>query len=36
MESMIGLFKPECTRTTIFHADAYRGLADVECQPQHV
>ena len=30
MESVIGLFKTECIRTTVFHAGAYRGLADVE------
>jgi putative transposase len=32
MESVISLFKTECIRTTVFHADAdaYRGLADVE------
>ncbi len=30
MESVIGLFKTECIRTTVFHAGPYRGLADVE------
>jgi putative transposase len=30
MESVIGLFKTECIRTTVFHADPYRTLADVE------
>ena len=30
MESVIGLFKTECIRTTVFHAGTYRGPADVE------
>jgi transposase InsO family protein len=30
MESVIGLFKTECIRTTIFHAGPYKTLADVE------
>ena len=30
MECVIGLFKTECIRTTVFHAGPYRGLADVE------
>jgi transposase InsO family protein len=30
MESVVGLFKTECIRTTVFHAGAYRGLPDVE------
>jgi putative transposase len=30
MESVIGLFKTECIRTTVFHAGPYRSLADVE------
>jgi transposase InsO family protein len=30
MESIIGLFKTECLRTTVFHAGPYRTIADVE------
>jgi putative transposase len=30
MECIIGLFKTECIRTTVFHAGPYRTLADVE------
>ena len=30
MESIIGLFKTECIRTTIFHAGPYKTLADIE------
>lgn len=30
METVNGLFKTECIRTTIFHAGPYRTLADVE------
>src|SRR5699024_2098433 len=30
METVNGLFKAECIRTTIFHAGPYRTLADVE------
>ena len=30
METIIGLFKTECVRTTIFHDDPYRTIADVE------
>jgi putative transposase len=30
MESIIGLFKTECIRTTVFHAGPYRTIADVE------
>ena len=30
MESMIGLYKTECIRTTVFHAGPYRTIADVE------
>jgi putative transposase len=30
MECVIGLFKTECIRTTVFHAGPYRGLVDVE------
>ena len=30
MESIIGLYKTECIRTTVFHADPYRTIADVE------
>ena len=30
MECVIGLFKTECVRTTIFHAGPYRTIADVE------
>lgn len=30
MECMIGLFKTECIRTTIFHAGPYRTIGDVE------
>lgn len=30
METIIGLFKTECIRTTVFHAGPYRTMADVE------
>lgn len=30
MESIIGLFKTECIRTTVFHAGPYRTITDVE------
>lgn len=30
MECVIGLFKTECIRTTVFHHGPYRNLADVE------
>jgi transposase InsO family protein len=30
MESIIGLFKTECIRTTVFHAGPYRTISDVE------
>ena len=30
MESVIGLYKTECIRTTVFHAGPYRTSADVE------
>jgi putative transposase len=30
METVIGLFKTECIRTTVFHDGPYRTLADVE------
>jgi putative transposase len=30
MECVIGLYKTECIRTTVFHPGAYRQLADVE------
>jgi putative transposase len=30
MESIIGLYKTECVRTTVFHAGPYRTIADVE------
>lgn len=30
MESIIGLFKTECIRTTVFHAGPYRQISDVE------
>jgi putative transposase len=30
MEGVIGLFKTECVRTTIFHAGPYKTIADVE------
>jgi transposase InsO family protein len=30
MESVIGLFKTECIRTTVFHAGAYKSVSDVE------
>lgn len=30
METIIGLFKTECLRTTVFHASAYKTIADVE------
>ena len=30
MESIIGLFKTECIRTTVFHPGAYKTIADVE------
>jgi transposase InsO family protein len=30
MECVVGLFKTECIRTTVFHAGPYRNVADVE------
>ena len=30
MESVIGLFKTECIRTTVFHAGPYKTVSDVE------
>lgn len=30
MECVIGLYKTECIRTTVFHAEPYRTLAEVE------
>ena len=30
MEGVIGLFKTECIRTTVFHDGPYRPLTDVE------
>ena len=30
METINGLYKTECIRTTVFHAGPYRTLADVE------
>ena len=30
METVNGLFKTECVRTTVFHAGPFRTLADVE------
>ena len=30
METIIGLFKAECIRTTVFHDGPYKTLADVE------
>lgn len=30
MECVIGLFKTECIRTTVFHDGPYRTIADVE------
>jgi putative transposase len=30
METIIGLFKTECIRTTVFHDGPYKTLADVE------
>jgi len=30
METVIGLFKIECIRTTVFHPGPYRTIADVE------
>lgn len=30
METIIGLFKTECVRTTVFHGGPYRTIADVE------
>ena len=30
MECMIGLYKTECIRTTVFHTGPYRTTADVE------
>lgn len=30
MECVIGLYKTECVRTTVFHDGPYRGLHDVE------
>jgi transposase InsO family protein len=31
METVIGLFKTECLRTTVFHHGPYKTIADVEC-----
>ena len=33
MECVIGLYKTECIRTTIFHDGPYRTIADVEYAP---
>ena len=30
MECVIGLYKTECIRTTVFHAGPYRSIGDVE------
>ena len=30
MECVFGLYKPECIRTTVFHAGPYRTIGDVE------
>jgi hypothetical protein len=30
MESMVGLFKTECIRTTVLHAGPFKTLSDVE------
>ena len=30
MESINGLYKAECIRTTVFHPGAYKTIADVE------
>ncbi len=30
MECVIGLYKTECIRTTIFHGGPYRNIGDVE------
>ena len=30
MESIIGLFKTECIRTSVFHRGPYKSLADIE------
>ncbi|MDP9823793.1 transposase InsO family protein [Nocardioides massiliensis] len=30
MECVIGLYKTECVRTTVFHAGPYRSIGDVE------
>ena len=30
METVIGLFKTECIRTTVFHAGPYKTVSDVE------
>jgi putative transposase len=30
METIIGLFKAECIRTTVFHNGPYKALADIE------
>ena len=30
MECVIGLFKTECIRTTVFHPGPYRTIAEVE------
>ncbi len=30
METINGLFKTECIRTTVFHPGAYKTIADVE------
>jgi putative transposase len=30
METVIGLFKTECIRTTVFHDGPYKTIADIE------
>jgi putative transposase len=30
MECVIGLYKTECIRTTVFHAEPYRTIGDIE------
>lgn len=30
MECVIGMFKTECSRTTVFHTGPYRTIGDVE------
>ena len=30
MEGIVGLFKAECIRTTIFHDGPYQSIADIE------